>query len=112
MSRANRTTYAVDSLIELADLEELVSFGLVSVDRRELVNLSLSQLLSLAMNNYSKNSHGDLQSDSHTYLGSSNVQKTQQVGVVGVVGKTLVQDLLSLDELALEMISDKNRVQD
>ena len=105
-------TYAVNSLIELADLEELVSLGLVSVNRRELVNLSLSQFLSLAMNNHPKNSRQDLQKDSHTYLGSSNVQKTQQVGVVGVVRKALVQDLFGLDELSLEMTSSQNRVQD
>ena len=36
------------------------------------------------------------------YLGSSNLQKTKKVRIIGIVGKTLVQNILSLDKLALQ----------
>ena len=35
------------------------------------------------------------------YLGGSDLQKTKKVRIVGIVGKTLVQNILSLDKLSL-----------
>ena len=93
--------YLVDSFGELAGLEELVSRRLVSLQRRELVDLLFSLDLRL-----------DMRTHPSANLRLRNLQKTEEVGIVRVVGETLVQNVLGLHELSLHVspLSNSDKV--
>lgn len=87
-------THLVNGLGELAGLEELITSSLVSLQRRKLVDLLFSLDLRLEVTSHPR-----------PHLRRRNLQKTEEVGVVRVVGETLVQDVLSLHELSLRVTS-------
>lgn len=95
--RPYKRTHLVDGLGELAGLEELISRSLVSLQRRKLVNLLFSLDLCLEMNSHSR-----------SHLRLRNLQKTEEVGIVRIVGETLVQDVFRFHELSLHIISSQH----
>lgn len=95
--RPYKRTHLVDGLGELAGFEELISRSLVSLQRRKLVNLLFSLDLCLEMNSHSR-----------SHLRLRNLQKTEEVGIVCIVGETLVQDVFRFHELSLHIISSQH----